>query len=95
MSVGMKQALRGYNPAEDVQLDAGIAPYVLLLRGAGVETFESCEGGQGHAYPQPTIRFHGDRSEGLRALAVSGAPATASAQSQTAIRIYIPKFTNR
>ena len=52
-------------------LDEGIAPMVNLLRGASIETFESCEGGEGHAYPEPTIRFHGDRSEGFRALAVA------------------------
>ena len=38
---------------------------------AGVETFESCEGGDGHAYTEPTIRFHGERGEGLRALGVA------------------------
>jgi hypothetical protein len=38
------------------------------LRDAGIETFESCEGGPGHAYLEPTVRFHGDRSEGFRAL---------------------------
>jgi hypothetical protein len=53
----------------DPPLDPGIAPYVEALSDAGFETFESCEGGEGHAYPEPTIRFHGDRSEGLRALA--------------------------
>ncbi len=38
---------------------------------AKVETFESCEGGEGHAYPEPTVRFHGERAEGLRALSVA------------------------
>lgn len=52
-------------------LDAGIRDYVEVLAAAGVETYESCEGGNGHAYPEPTIRFHGDRSEGFRALAVA------------------------
>lgn len=41
------------------------------LRAEGIETFESCEGGEGHAYPEPTIRFHGDRAEGFRALSVA------------------------
>lgn len=50
-------------------LDPGIAPYVEALHEAGFETFESCQGGDGHAYTEPTIRLHGDRSEGLRALA--------------------------
>jgi len=52
-------------------LDPGIAPYVEALRGDAVETFESCEGGEGHAYPEPTIRFHGNRAEGFRALAAA------------------------
>lgn len=52
-------------------LDPGIADAVLCLVGAGIETFESCEGGPGHAYPEPTVRFHGDRTEGLRALAAA------------------------
>ncbi len=29
-------------------LDPGIADYVIALREAGIETFESCEGGPGH-----------------------------------------------
>ena len=44
---------------------------VAVLVAAGVETFESCEGGQGHAYPEPTVRFHGYREEGPRALAAA------------------------
>jgi len=52
-------------------LDPGIASAVEVLRAGGVETFESCEGGEGHAYPRPTVRFHGGRAEGLRALAVA------------------------
>ena len=52
-------------------LDAGIARQVEVLRASGVETFESCQGGDGHAYSEPTVRFHGDRSEGFRALSVA------------------------
>jgi hypothetical protein len=52
-------------------LDPGVAPYVDVLDAAGIETFESCEGGEGHAMPEPTIRFHGQRPEGFRALAVA------------------------
>src|SRR5438094_8459268 len=55
----------------DPPLDSGIASAVEVLTSAGVETFESCEGGHGHAYPEPTVRFHGDHSEGLRALAIA------------------------
>jgi len=46
---------------------------VETLQAAGIGTFESCEGGPGHAYPEPTVRFHGERSEGFRALAAAQA----------------------
>jgi hypothetical protein len=50
-------------------LDPHIAYAVGVLREHGIETFESCQGGAGHAFPEPTIRFHGGRDEGFRALA--------------------------
>ena len=49
-------------------LDAGIAPVVELLRRHGIETFESCQGGKGHAFFEPTIRFSGTRSKGYHAV---------------------------
>jgi hypothetical protein len=52
-------------------LDVGIQEAVHVLASAGVETFESCEGGVGHAFPEPTIRFEGEPSEGFRALSVA------------------------
>jgi hypothetical protein len=52
-------------------LDDGIRQAVLVLRQHGIETFESCEGGDGHAFLEPTIRFHGHKSEGFRALAAA------------------------
>jgi hypothetical protein len=55
-------------PGTGLPLDKGIKPYVLALRAAGIETFESCEGGPGHAFPEPTVRFHG---EGLQAFAIA------------------------
>lgn len=42
-----------------------------ILDANGVETFESCEGGEGHHFPEPTVRFYGGRAEGFRALAVA------------------------
>lgn len=51
--------------------DPGIAQYVDVLRNSGIETYESCQGGKGHAYLEPTIRFHGDKSEGLKALSIA------------------------
>lgn len=58
-------------PDSLMPLDPGIRAYVETLHAAGIETYESCEGGDGHCYPEPTIRFHGDRSEGFRALTVA------------------------
>ena len=52
----------------DPPLDPGIAPLVAALFERGVETFESCEGGPGHAYVEPTVRFHGGKAEGYCAV---------------------------
>jgi len=52
-------------------LDPGVRRYVEVLAAAGIETFESCEGGEGHSFPAPTVRFYGQRNEGFRALAVA------------------------
>lgn len=42
-----------------------------MLRAGGVETFESCQGGDGHARPEPTIRFFGNGAAGFHAFAVT------------------------
>ncbi len=55
----------------DPPLDRGIKRAVEILVEAGIETYESCEGGSGHSYPEPSIRFYGERSEGFRALAIA------------------------
>ena len=52
-------------------LDPGIVDAVETLRAGGIETFESCQGGNGHAYAEPTVRFHGGPEEGVRALSVA------------------------
>lgn len=52
-------------------LDKGIQHEVEILAEGGIETFESCEGGIGHCYPEPTVRFHGGKSEGFKALAIA------------------------
>ena len=53
----------------DPPLDEGIAKAVHLLLKNGFETFESCEGGEGHCQPGGVIRFSGDPTEGMRAVA--------------------------
>src|SRR5713101_5459687 len=55
----------------DPPLDEGIREIVTALITGGVETFESCEGGRGHSFPLPTVRFEGGASEGLRAISVA------------------------
>lgn len=51
-------------------IDPGIRQAVQRLQDAGIETFESCEGGPGHAYPEPTVAFYGGHAAGWRAIAV-------------------------
>lgn len=58
-------------PCEIEGLDPKIKDIVAILRNEGIETFESCDGGTNHPFLEPTIRFHGGRSEGFRALAIS------------------------
>jgi len=60
-----------FEPVADLAVDPGIRHYVLILRSQGIETFESCEGGEGHSYPEPTIRFHGNNGEGFKALSIA------------------------
>lgn len=68
----MKRPARPPFKAKDRHpIDKGIAREVRVLWENGVETFESCQGGRGHPFTEPTVRFHGDQSEGLRALAVA------------------------
>jgi len=75
-------------PETDLAIDAGIAPAVAILHANAVETFESCQGGEGHAFPEPTIRFHGDAWEGLRAFSVAmqhGLPVLAVRRSYAVV----------
>jgi hypothetical protein len=52
------------------QIDPGIRKAVELFQKYGVETFEACEGGVGHSYPEPTVAFYGGPAAGHRAVAV-------------------------
>jgi hypothetical protein len=58
-------------PVDYRALDPGIRSAVRLFIKHGIETFESCQGGRGHAFFEPTVRFHGSHAEGFRALAVA------------------------
>lgn len=55
----------------DPPLDKGIKREVEVFVAGGIETYESCQGGEGHCYLEPTVRFYGDRSEGFKALAIA------------------------
>ena len=63
--------LERFAPDIDMALDPGIRRYVLIFRRAGLETIESCEGGAGHCFPEPTIRFGGNSGEGYKAASVA------------------------
>ena len=51
------------------ELDLGIVRAVQILIDADIATYESCQGGEGHAYHEPTVRFKGSPACGWRALA--------------------------
>lgn len=48
-------------------IDKGIRPAVAILNNHGFTTFESCEGGNGHCFTEPTVRFYGSEFDLLRA----------------------------
>lgn len=52
-------------------LDRGIRFAVRVLHAAGIETCQSCQGGKGHPYPEPTVELvaGGDDAKGFAALA--------------------------
>lgn len=52
-------------------VDPGIRNEVQILWENGVEMTESCQGGTGHSFHEPTVRFRGDHAEGFRALGVA------------------------
>ena len=61
------------NPTGDFEppLDEGIRRVVLVLREHGIETVESCQGGEGHSYSEPTVKFTGSYGAGMKALGVA------------------------
>src|ERR1017187_3449656 len=53
------------------KIDSGIKHELKILCDNGIETTESCQGGQGHPFPEPTIRFCGGRAAGFKAIQVA------------------------
>lgn len=65
-------ASNGLGPiVSSLSLDSGIARYVHVLRQNNVETFESCQGGEGHPCLEPMVRFHGGQGAGFKALGIA------------------------
>lgn len=48
---------------ETIELDAGIREVVGLLMENNIDTFSSCEGGEGHAFDMPTVRMNFKNAE--------------------------------
>jgi hypothetical protein len=63
--------LGAFRDGFDLPLDREISYAVFVLWSAGIETYESCRGGEGHCFPEPTIRFAGGQEEGLRAVSIA------------------------
>jgi len=42
------------------KIDAGIRIAVRVLHAHGIETGQSCQGGEGHSYPEPTVDLWSD-----------------------------------
>lgn len=61
----------GATRPHDSCVDLGVSNAVKTLRAAGVETYESCQGGEGHSYGRPTIRFSGTKFCGHLALGIA------------------------
>lgn len=55
----------------ELEIDHGIREAVTILQNGGIETFESCFGGEGHPCPEPMVRFHGNSFEGFKAFTVA------------------------
>ena len=70
--VPLPQPLPMPRVADDIMpIDKGIERLVRILRYNGVETDQSCEGGDDHYSRLPVVRFNGSQGEGYRALAIA------------------------
>ena len=63
--------LESFRRQFEMPLDREISYAVKVLYEAGIETSESCEGGDGHSFPEPTVQFFGDGAEGYRAVTIA------------------------
>ena len=59
---------------EDLQrmgIEPRVLPHVLILMQAGIRTYQSCEGGDLHSCPRPTVYFIGTHADALMAVGVA------------------------
>lgn len=63
----MNYSIIQLDPETISELDTKIRGVVILLNKYGFKTFESCDGGDGHCFDSPTIRFFGDEYDLIRA----------------------------
>lgn len=78
-----------WSEADYQSLDRGIRFAVRVLHAHGVETGQSCEGGKGHAYFEPTIEFRADADDALGFEALSHLQMYALPVSAVAIHWHI------
>ena len=71
MAMVLAQGLDRRIPPPYDEIDAGIRDRVKLLWDYGIETCQSCQGGESHCYPEPTIQFLGGPSQGPLALSIA------------------------
>jgi hypothetical protein len=62
--------LEQFAPPDPI-LDPRVRRAVLVLRSAGIETFQSTDTFDGRSPPEPTVRFWGDQKTGLIALGLA------------------------
>jgi hypothetical protein len=87
----MKQqpGLEQFEPATDLDLDLGIRNAVLVLRSAGIETFESCQGGEGARLPGPYNQISRGRLGGLPRVCGSDGTRLAGAANAAGARAVV------
>jgi hypothetical protein len=68
------RSIRPREPLSEVflrDLDPGIVDAVQILSDHGIETCQSCQGGDGHSYFEPTVDFLGGPAAGFAAISIA------------------------
>jgi hypothetical protein len=67
-------------------VDELILPAVKVLNEHGFKTFESCQGGEGHCFSEPTVRFFGSEWDLIKAFEICQAYNMVAFQAR---RVYL------